>query len=189
MADIVQNSTMKILMGNSGTGSAFVWDDKYIVTAAHCVDRGDVITLVVLGEKFKAEVVGYSHRNGTDVGVIRIPLALRGHLEAIQRDNSPLDYLDPIVLVGCPLGTPNSVTMGVVSHPKIVLDPSIADNWPIFAKIDAAANPGNSGGVALRNGKAVGMLVRGAPHGMGMAWIVRMEVVEHAVNKILAKEK
>src|SRR5262249_33956257 len=61
------------------------------------------------------------------------------HLQSTQRLN----------IVGYPVGLPLSMTDGIVSHPRQLLDEQY------FVQTDAAINPGNSGGPMLDDGKRV----------------------------------
>ncbi len=186
MSNILSYSTMQVFMPSGGSGSAFVWDDTFIMTAGHCVEQEtqSYVELLVAGKKYKAEIAAYTPAHTTDVALIYIPEELKDVLKPLVRSTREPTYLDNIILVGCPLGEPEGVTTGVVSHPVTGLE-GIHGKLPIFFRTDTDAAPGNSGGAAVMNGKLVGMLTRGVPGYSGLAWCVRLDVLEIEAEKMV----
>ena len=139
-----------------GAGSGVVVSsDGYIVTNNHVVDGATNIK-VTLADKttYDATVVGTDEK--TDIAVVKINAS--GLTPAVFGDSSQIVVGQDVVVIGNPLGSlGGSVTKGIVS----ALDRQITiDNQTMtLLQIDAAVNPGNSGGGAFdANGNLFGLV-------------------------------
>lgn len=139
-----------------GAGSGVVVSsDGYIVTNNHVVDGATNIK-VTLADKttYDATVVGTDEK--TDIAVVKINAS--GLTPAVFGDSSQIVVGQDVVVIGNPLGSlGGSVTKGIVS----ALDRQITiDNQTMtLLQIDAAVNPGNSGGGAFdANGNLIGIV-------------------------------
>jgi serine protease Do len=100
-------------------------------------------------ESWQGVIVATDRTN--DLAVVRV-----AHLDAPPLWQTPATRAapavgDPVILVGSPFGLDGTVTAGVVSR--------IGDDQVV---IDAASNPGNSGGPAVDgDGQVVGVLLSG----------------------------
>jgi len=151
-------------------GTGFVaWMDgssTYVLTAHHVVEGmlGSGVTLRRKGGGWQGEIAGVDPAN--DLALIRMNARPRG-IEPLWQEPRTLAPRagDELLLVGSPFGLEGSVTSGVVSR---VTKREI--------QTDAAANPGNSGGPAVaRDGRVVGVLLRGGGENLNFA--VRIERV------------
>jgi S1-C subfamily serine protease len=124
---------------SSGSG-AIVTKDGYIVTNNHVVEGAVKITVTLIDKReFPAKLIGVDP--ATDMAVVKIDGV---NLPTIRWGNSDnLEVGDLIVAIGAPMGLDQTVTSGIVSsiHRKIKLL-----EYEDFIQIDAALNPGNSGG-------------------------------------------
>jgi len=81
-------------------------------------------------------------------------------------DATHLDRGDPVVMMGSPIGMDFTLSQGIVSHPnRAIMGIS-------YLQIDAAVNPGNSGGPLLDGtGRAVGIvsMMVGSASNLGLA--------------------
>ncbi len=129
-----------------GAGSGVVVSsDGYIVTNNHVVEDSTNIT-VTLSDKttYSATVVGTDEK--TDIAVIKIDAT--GLTPAVFGDSSQLVAGQDIIVIGNPLGAlGGSVTKGIVS--ALDREITIEDQTMTLIQIDAAVNPGNSGGGAF----------------------------------------
>ncbi len=118
----------------------FITPDGYILTNAHVVaDASEVTVRLTDRREFTAKVVGIDRR--TDVAVIRID---GKNLPTVRiGDPSKLRPGEWVVAIGSPFGFDNSVTAGIVSATSRLLPDG---QFTPFIQIDAAVNPGNSGG-------------------------------------------
>lgn len=143
------------------SGSGFIIsEDGYIITNYHVVEyavQGKLPITVMLydGTKFDAEVVGTEQAN--DLAVLKIDA--NGLKPASFGDSDSLLVGDPVYAVGNPLGELEfSMTSGHVSALNRVISTEEAEAINMF-QVDAAVNPGNSGGpVYNAKGQVVGVV-------------------------------
>ena len=144
-----------------GSGSAFVVDTSgLLVTALHVVEDASRVSVVLPGKEPElADVMEFDPDN--DLALLRInqsnlsPLALG--------DSDALRSGEEIIVIGYPLadalGTYDvTVTKGIIS----AIRPRSGPGNPPPLQVDAAMNPGVSGGPVLNmNGQVVGIAVAG----------------------------
>jgi len=154
-----------------GSGSAVVFaDDGLLVTNAHVVGQaGGGTAAFVDGTETKVDVVGADPLS--DLAVLRA----RGSTPpaAALGDADKLVVGQLVVAVGNPLGLAGSVTAGVVSALGRALPVRSGRAGRVIEdviQIDAALNPGNSGGaLADSRGRVVGINTAVAGIGLGLA--------------------
>lgn len=185
--DKVYSSTVIIVAYKNGqqvsTGTGFVYkkDKKnaYIMTNNHVVDEADEVEVEFndKSERIDAKIIGgdiYS-----DIAVLTIDAQEAG--EIVETGNSDeLKLGDTIFTVGSPMGLTykGTVTKGIVSGKERMIEVNLtgnsADYYMNVIQIDAAVNPGNSGGPLCDvSGKVVGIIslkiVQDEVEGMGFA--------------------
>ena len=149
----------------AGTGF-IIAEDGYILTnnhvVAYAVEGGyDVTVMTYDGTEYKAEIVGADE--GNDIAVLKIDAT--GLSPVTFADSDSIAVGDTVYAVGNPLGELDfTMTTGMVS----ALDRTITaeENYvPInMFQIDAAVNPGNSGGpVYNAAGQVIGVVTAKAP--------------------------
>ncbi|HAZ19001.1 MAG TPA: hypothetical protein DER23_06430 [Clostridiales bacterium] len=138
-------------------GSGFIIDEEngYILTNAHVVESGNTYRVSLYnGETYDATLIGHESEN--DVAVLKIEAK---NLTALPLgDSNALVVGQDIVTIGNPLGELTyTLTRGIVSALNRAIN---IDGQPIIMfQIDAAVNPGNSGGPAIDStGKVVGIV-------------------------------
>jgi serine protease Do len=139
----------------SGTeqGSGFIFDDAngYILTNAHVVANAEDVTVTLTNHhKVAAKIIGADER--TDLAVLQIDTA---GLKAVRVGDSDATRIgEPVVAIGAPFGFELTVTAGILSaHNR-----TVEGLFVPFLQIDAAVNPGNSGGPLFnRNGEVIGV--------------------------------
>ncbi|MBO3101761.1 trypsin-like peptidase domain-containing protein [Cellulomonas sp. zg-ZUI168] len=155
VADAVQESVVAIQVsdgnGSGSQGSGVIVDeDGHIVTNNHVVAGADGQVQVTLtdGRLFQADVIGTDPT--TDLAVIKLTDAPDDLTPAELGDSSEVAVGQPVMAVGNPLGLANTVTTGIVSAVDRPVSTSgdSADEAIVTnaIQIDAAVNPGNSGG-------------------------------------------
>ena len=185
--DKVYGSTVIIVAYKNGkqvsTGTGFVYkkDSKnaYIMTNNHVVDDADSAEVEFndKSERIKAKILGgevYS-----DIAVLTIDATEAVDMVEIG-SSEDVKLGDTIFTVGSPMGATykGTVTKGIVSGKdrmvEVNLTGSITDYYMKVIQIDAAVNPGNSGGPLCDvSGKVIGIIslkiVQDEVEGMGFA--------------------
>ncbi|MET0787813.1 MAG: trypsin-like peptidase domain-containing protein [Cellulomonas sp.] len=168
VAKAVQQSVVAIQVstGNGGgaEGSGVIVDDSgHIVTNNHVVAGADPDSVQVTltdGRIFKATIVGTDPT--TDLAVIKLTDAPSDLKPAAFGDSSKVIVGQPVMAVGNPLGLASTVTTGIVSavdRPVSTSGENSSEATVTNAiQIDAAVNPGNSGGPLFdAQGKVIGI--------------------------------
>lgn len=130
-----------------GSGSGFVYDDRYIVTNDHVVFGGENVDVEVQytdGSETETTVLGSDFYS--DLAVLEP--------DHIPSDVTPLAFSDdqPVVgqevlAIGNPVGLEGSLSQGIVSGVNRAISPGWHDfSFPNVVQTDAAVNPGSSGG-------------------------------------------
>lgn len=140
----------------AGLGSGFIVSaDGVILTSAHVVaDATDVTVRLADHRELKATVVTVDPQS--DVAVLhvdatKLPVVRLG-------DSSRVRAGEPVMTIGAPDGSGNTVTAGIVSATSHALPDGSA--FPFF-QTDIAVNPDNSGGpVFNRTGDVIGIAVQ-----------------------------
>ena len=166
----------------SSSGSGSIIEGGYILTNAHVVANQAFLEVQRYGERkrYIAKVFAVSHQ--ADLALLKveekafsegvIPLAF-GTLPEVEQK---------IVVYGYPMGGATlSATIGVVSR---VEHHTYAHSGEVFlaVQVDAAVNPGNSGGPALSNGKIVGVVMQVITKSQNIGYLVPVSMVQHFIE-------
>lgn len=152
--DIFSEKSELIPMGK-GSG-IIISEDGYIVSNAHVVDKGTQGIKVVLsdGREYAAEVIGSDPK--TDIAVIKIPAPKLTPAEFGNSDQVKLG--EDVVCVGSPAGYRHSLTKGIVSGTNRIVSPQSPGIQVKCIQVDAAVNPGDSGGAMFNMwGQVIGI--------------------------------
>lgn len=144
----------------SGLGSGvIVTDDGAILTSLHVIAGASVITLTFAdGTQSGAQVVAEQPEN--DIAVLLPDILPEPLVPATLGNPGAVRVGDEAYVVGNPLGLYGSMSVGVVSGlDRTFQPPDSAQALTGLIQIDAAVNPGNSGGPLLnRNGQVIGIV-------------------------------
>jgi S1-C subfamily serine protease len=146
---------------DDGLGSGVVINDRGdILTSLHVVDGAAEIQITYAdGTRATGEVIAAQAENDIAVlGSDRLPEVL---IPAILGNPNAMRVGDEAFAVGNPFGLYSSVSAGVISGFRRTFQPEGRDRMlENLIQIDAAVNPGNSGGPLLnRYGQVVGIVV------------------------------
>ncbi|MDC0253972.1 trypsin-like peptidase domain-containing protein [Bacteriovoracales bacterium] len=174
----------------SGIGSGFVWDQGgHIVTNSHVVSSGDSFLVSFHKDKkqYKAKLVGAEPNK--DIAVLKLldkPLSLKS---LNIGSSSTLLVGQKTLAIGSPYGLDHSMTSGIISALKRVIEGFGGVTIKGVIQTDASINPGNSGGPLLNSqGKLIGMntsivSTSGASAGLGFA--VPVDTIKRVVPQLI----
>ena len=160
----------------SGTG--VVIDGKRILTAAHVVGYATQVMVQPdqSGEKFAATV----KQIAPDVDLALLTLDDAGFFDAhppLLRAPALPKLRDAVLAYGYPAGGETlSVTRGIVS--RVEFEMAYYGAMALRVQIDAAINPGNTGGPATIDGRMVGMVFGRLQQSDNIGYIVPDEEIE-----------
>lgn len=180
------------VLASSGSGFVYKIDDDYgyVLTNYHVIDSADKIQVTNIdGETVTATVLGSDEF--TDLAVLKIDKDAT--LLAATLSNSEDSNLgDTVFTVGSPLGKTymGSITKGIISGKDRTVTVSLTNSGDYVMEvlqIDAALNPGNSGGPLVNiNGEVIGItsmkLVEDEIEGMGFA--IPTELINSVLDKL-----
>lgn len=146
------SKSVVVIKGNNSLGSGFIVSrDGKIATNLHVIQNmTQAVVQLKSGQTFPTfMVVGFDV--GRDLAIIKVD---GSNLPAVNLgDSESVRVGEPIAVVGSPRGLSGSVTTGVLSAKRQVEGQQIL-------QIDAAVNPGNSGGPMIRlDGTVIGVVV------------------------------
>ena len=131
---------------NLGLGSGFVYDLKgQIITNQHVIDGVDTIQVTFLdGNITSASLVGMDIYS--DLAVVKVDPQVTTLHPVVLGSSSELNVGEPVAAMGNPFGLSDTLTVGIVSSLERTL--TAVGNYVIIdiIQLDAAVNPGNSGG-------------------------------------------
>lgn len=173
------NSSMR-----SATGSGSVIEGGYILTNAHVVANHTFIEVERYGQRkrYIAKVKFVSHQ--ADLALLEVEdKAFFKGVVPLQFGGLP-DIEQKVVVYGYPMGGNTlSATIGVVSR---IEHHRYSHSGEIFLaiQIDAAVNPGNSGGPALSNGRIIGVVMQVIRKSQNIGYLVPVSMVQHFLKDI-----
>lgn len=166
------------------TGSGAIIENNYILTNAHVVANETFLEVQRYGQRkrYIANVVFVSHQ--ADLALLKVedkdffegvtPLTF-GTLPEVEEN---------IVVYGYPMGGSTlSATIGVVSRIEHHRYAHSGERF-LAIQVDAAVNPGNSGGPALSNGKIVGVVMQVISKSQNIGYLVPVNMVQHFIKDI-----
>ena len=167
---------------SSSSGSGSIIEGGFILTNAHVVANQAFLEVQRYGERkrYIAKVLAVSHQ--ADLALLKV------EDKAFSKGVIPLTFgtlpevEQKIVVYGYPMGGATlSATIGVVSR---VEHHTYAHSGEIFlaVQVDAAVNPGNSGGPALSDGKIVGVVMQVITKSQNIGYLVPVSMVQHFIE-------
>lgn len=139
--DIQSTGVFQVFTGG-GTGTAFLLDERHLLTNCHVVAPYRRVALEMRDrQRISADVRRINPMR--DLAVLEIAEPLEGFEVLPLSPEGEMRARQSVSILGFPVGLPLSLTQGVVSHPRQLLE----DQY--FLQTDAAINPGNSGGPIL----------------------------------------
>ncbi|HSR74121.1 MAG TPA: serine protease [Sulfurovum sp.] len=171
------NSSMQSRMG-----SGAIIEGEYILTNAHVVADQSFIEVERYGQRkrYIAKVYAVSHQ--ADLALLKVEE--RSFFTGVTPLTfGSLPYVEQkIVVYGYPIGGSTlSATIGVVSRVEHHTYAHSGESF-LAVQVDAAVNPGNSGGPALSNGKIVGVVMQLISTSQNIGYLVPVNMVKHFIE-------
>ncbi len=182
---IIESSipSIVIIRTDSGQGTGFIIDEEgYIITNAHVLadERGNLATGVHAinyeGERISLNFIGYD--NKLDIALLKA----QGNYKALDLgDSNNVKIGEKVIAIGNPYGLVFSVSEGIVSG----IHREGPSSLKAYTQIDAALNPGNSGGPLIdKQGKAIGINNFKVAGGENLGFALESNHIKIAVNNI-----
>lgn len=154
--DRMREQTVVVLPHSGGTGSGAIISATRILTSKHVVAFGDDVDVEFMDGTRAAGRVVWRHEQ-LDLAVVAVPFASFAMAE-LRCD--PLPVGEPVTVVGNPLGSKWTVTRGYVAG---------FHHDGVHTLLDAALNPGNSGGPIFdSDGRVAGIAMAYMSFGLGV---------------------
>ena len=204
VASEVSGSVVSIqaaLSNGTAKGSGAIVSAKgYIVTNNHVISGAQQIQVTLSnGQMYTAQVVGTD--TTTDLAVIKLDNP-PSDLKAVEfADSDKLAVGEDVMAIGNPLGYDDTATTGIVSalnRPVTVTDDSGSDIVTNAVQIDAALNPGNSGGPTFNAaGQVIGInssiastaTSSDSAGSIGIGFAIPSNLVKRVANEIIKDGK
>lgn len=168
------------LRSGDALGAGFFVAPDLVLTNAHVVEGQDPAVTVIRADGRRLDGVREAVDPWLDAALVRVPGADGEPLPL--GDAGALVRGDRVALMGTPRGLDFSYAEGVVSHPaRAVLGLS-------YLQIDAAVNPGNSGGPLVdRAGNVVGIVSMAARNGVGLGLALPVNYLYEGARPLLGR--
>lgn len=156
----------------SGSGSGFYLSKQNLfVTNYHVIEGNKLVSLENQNkDRYRAHVV-YVNPDA-DIAFLRSEKIL-SHVAIPFENVQEVHSRDKVFVLGYPFGMPYTITEGIVSNEKQLLD------GKNYIQTDAAVNPGNSGGpVVNENGELVGVTTAKFTEADNVGFAIPGKVVE-----------
>ena len=165
----------------SSMGSGAIIEGGYILTNAHVVANQAFLEVQRYGQRkrYIAKVYAVSHQ--ADLALLKV------EEKAFFEGVTPLTFgslpnvEQKIVVYGFPMGGSTlSATIGVVSRVEHHVYVHSGETF-LAIQVDAAVNPGNSGGPALSEGKIIGVVMQSISKSQNIGYLVPVDMVKHFI--------
>ena len=188
-AKSVKTERLIMVEQSEGSGSGSIIDlDGHILTNHHVVAGAKEIAVSLFnGKTYDATLVGADPLN--DVAVIRIDAPEDELFPVMLGDSRPLKVGMRVYALGNPFGLERTLTTGIISSLNRSLQ--IHGNWKIksIIQIDAAINPGSSGGPLLdAHGRLIGIntaIATTSGQSSGVGFAIPVSMVSRVVPQLL----
>ncbi len=178
------------------TGCGFIVEidsKRVILTNRHVVESLDLADIHVLTHDRRFLKPTRIHTNADfDLAIVEIDAASQQEMQPIQWGESDQVHVGQIILaIGNPFDLNRSVSMGIVSAVNRREIPAASGPTPIvgFFQIDAAVNPGSSGGPLINlRGEVLGMITAIATHdggNVGVAFVMPGKIIKKVAEQLV----
>jgi len=169
-----------------GSG-VMIKDDGTIITNYHVVSEATKVLVMLEGdETYEAEYIGGDEI--LDIAVLKIKNAKKTFHSAVTGDSEDIMLGETVIAMGNPYGLNNSLTTGIVSSIKRVIN--IGNGYSVFIQTDALINPGNSGGPLVNlDGEVIGINTAIFKEAQGIGFSIPIATVLRVMPEIIKTGK
>jgi S1-C subfamily serine protease len=188
-AKTVRTERLIMTEHSEGTGSGAIIDQEgHIVTNYHVVTGAKEIAVTLYnGKSYEATTIGADPLN--DLAIIKIESTEEELFPVALGDSRGLRVGMRVFALGNPFGLERTLTTGIISSLNRSLQ--IHGNWKIksIIQIDAAINPGSSGGPLLNaHGRLIGIntaIATTSGQSSGVGFAIPVSLVSRVVPQLL----
>jgi len=189
---VTSDSFFRLESAADGSGSGSVFDKNgHILTNWHVVEGADQIRVTLYnGETYLAGLIGRDAAN--DLAILRIEAPKELLYPVSLGDSTSLRVGQMVLAIGNPFGLERTLTVGIVSSLNRRLPSRTGrtrDDIKSVIQIDAALNPGNSGGPLLDSrGRLIGVntaIASPTQANTGVGFAVPVATVKRVVPELL----
>ena len=164
---------------NVAQGSGFfIASDGYIVTNAHVMKDATSATVITYdGQTHQVSKIG----ENPEMDIILLKITTKSYKPLSLGDSSKVKQGEPVVTIGNPYGLSFSASQGIISN----IHQEGPNGLDAYLQIDAALNPGNSGGPLIdKNGEVVGINNFKLSEAEGLGFALESNYIKEIVNDI-----
>lgn len=162
---------------SSGSGTGFFLKEKQLLVTNHHVIAGN--KKVSIEDQQQDRYLGHVVFTNPDVDLALLRVeGLPADIPSMTLASaSPIHAGDKVHVLGFPFGMPFTVTEGIVSAARQLMD------GKYYIQTDAAVNPGNSGGPVLnQNGEVVGVTTAKFTNADNVGFAIPLMALEEAIG-------
>ncbi len=163
---------------SSGSGTGFYLKDRgVIITNFHVVSGNKIVSIEdQKQDRYIADVIFVNPE--TDIAILK-PHAQFDVPNIAFDETGELQSRDQVYVLGFPFGMPYTITEGIVSSTKQLMD----DRY--YIQTDAAVNPGNSGGPVINSrGELVGITTAKFTEADNVGFAIPVEVLKEELDSV-----
>ncbi len=178
---------------SEGEGSGMVLDrEGRILTNFHVVDGAKQIQVTLFdGNTYDARLVGQDP--ATDVAVIKIDAPAASLFPVVFGNSTQLRVGQRVFAIGNPFGLERTLSTGIISSLNRSLPSKRGRSLKSIIQIDAAMNPGNSGGPLLdSHARLIGMntaIASRTGESVGVGFAIPVATIARIVPQLLHEGK
>ncbi|UCG45355.1 MAG: trypsin-like peptidase domain-containing protein, partial [Candidatus Bathyarchaeota archaeon] len=174
-----------------GLGSGFVYDyNGHIITNYHVIEDAETIQVTFLdGNITNADLIGEDPYS--DLAVVKVNQHVAGLHPITLGKSSELIVGEPVAAIGNPFGLSDTITAGIVSALGRDLEAPGRYRIVDVIQVDAAVNPGNSGGPLVDSeGQVVGVntaiIAEGDGTFLGVGFAIPSDTVAREIDDLIS---
>ncbi|MBN2302416.1 MAG: trypsin-like peptidase domain-containing protein, partial [Lentisphaerae bacterium] len=170
----------------SATGTGFIIDGKRILTNAHVVSDAKFLQVQKNDDARMYDAVVEFIGHDCDLATLVVEdLSFYENTEALTFANTLPTLNDTVTVIGYPAGGSKlSITKGVVSRLDYNVYTHSGVDYHLVIQVDAAVNPGNSGGPVMLNNHVVGLAFQGLSNAENIGYGIPVPVLRHFLDDI-----